>query len=67
VRLDANILEVLTLSKKVVLSVSLLLNIAIKAVNVKVLRKAVNIVLLLSINILLSIEAARTVVNLVAL
>jgi hypothetical protein len=67
VRLDANILKVLTLSKKVVLSVGLLLNIAIKAVNVKVLRKAVNMVLLLGINILLSIEAARTAVNLVAL
>jgi hypothetical protein len=67
VRLDANMLKVLILSKKVVLGVGLLLNIVIKAADVKVLRKTVNIVLLLDIDILLSIKAIRTTVNLVAL
>jgi hypothetical protein len=60
-------LKVLTLSKKVVLGVSLLLNIAIEAASVRVLRKAINVVLLLSIDILLLIKAARTAMNLVAL
>jgi hypothetical protein len=67
VRLDADMLEVLTLSKEVVLGVGLLLDIAIEAAGVGVLRRAVNVVLLLGINMLLSIEAARTAVNLVAL
>jgi hypothetical protein len=60
-------LKVLTLNKKVVLSVGLLLNIAIEAAGVRVLRKAVDVVLLLSINILFSIKAAKTTVNIVAL